>query len=353
MRSKGQGATELLVLLAVIALTGLIIYSASQTNISQSSETLITSQARATVNDLSSAASQVYSEGVGAKTKVYITIPEGANPSRIFINNTIINIGMTLGPQTTTDINTQTSMKVVQGADFPTTPGSYWVTVTAMQGYVLIGDTYLLVNPTSLSFQMSPATLANGTVTFTNNGNVPLSVNLTTQWSYPGIVDLAPTTANFALASGAQYAFNLTVQTYAGTPLTSYSGVINVTTNSSGAAPITVNVDVIGTQLPTGVFYITVDTFKDAAYSIRTTNFTLPYNGTITGSGWSSSAVTINIVGPSGTSVSGYPTTCATSFGSLINCQLNPAGLTPGVYNLTANQSLNNATYSFNVTACS
>lgn len=352
MLLRGQGATELLTLLAVIALAGLIIYSASQTDLSQSTETLITSQARATVNDLSSAASQVYSEGVGAKTKVYITIPEGANSSRIFINNTMINIGLTIGSQAT-DINTQTTMKVVQGADFPTTPGSYWVTVTSMQGYVLIGDVYLVVSPTSLSFQVLPATSTNGTVTFTNNGNAPLSVNLTTQWLYAGIVDLTPTIANFTLASGAQSSLNFTVTTYAGTPLTSYSGVINVTTNSSGAAPITVNVNVIGSQLPTGVYYITVDTFKDSAYSIRTTNFTLPYNGTITGSGWSSGAVTINIVGPSGTSVSGYPTTCSTSFGSLINCQLNPAGLTPGVYNLTANQSSYSANYSFSVAACS
>ncbi|NYZ78838.1 hypothetical protein H0N99_01690 [Candidatus Micrarchaeota archaeon] len=352
MRSKGQGATELLVLLAIIALAGLIIYSASQTKLSESSKTLITSQARAAVNDLASAASEVYSEGVGAKRKVYITIPEGANPSRIFINNTMINLGLTIESQTT-DINTQTSMRVVQGADFPTTPGSYWVTVTAMQGYVLIGNSNLLVNPTSLSFQMSPATSANGTVTFTNNGNASLNVTLTAQWSYAGVVDLTLNTTNFILAPRAQSALLVTLQTYAETSLTSYSGVIGVTTNSSEAAQISVNVNVIGNQLPTGVSYITIDTFKDSTYSIRTTNFTLPQVVNITGSYWTpNSNITIQIKDSSGNILNSFNCT-VTSSGAVnsTNCLFTPSGIAASQYSVVVSGSSANPSF-FNITAC-
>jgi len=355
MLYRGQGATELLMLLAMIAVAGLIIYSASQDKLAESNKALIVSQARAAVNDLSSAASEVYSQGVGAKRKVYITIPEGAEPSRVYVNNTMINIGVRIDSQIT-DINTQTSMRVVQGSDFPTTPGSYYVTVVAKQGYVLIGVSYLSVVPTSISVEMSPSTSTSTVVTFTNNGNVPLNVTLSQQWSYAGLVDLTLNTTNFILTTSGSLStayLTVTLQSYAGTPLQPYIGKITVSTNSTESAQIDIYANVVGTQLPTGVSYITIDTFKDSAYSSQTTNFTLPYNITINGTAWNEGFVTINIMGPSNSSVSGYPVTITADASGSFNNSFNPAGLPAGVYNITANQSVTNATYSFNITTCS
>ncbi len=354
MFRKGQEATELIVLLAMITVAGLVIYSTSQTNLAQSQRTLIISQAKAAISDLSSAASEVYSEGAGARRKVYITIPEGVDSSGVYVNNTMINIRVT-SSSGSTDINTQTSMRVVQGADFPTTPGSYWVYVTAKQGYVLIGSSYISINPSSLSISMPQSNSTSGVISFTNIGTFPVAVTLSSQWSYGGTVNVTLNTTYFVLfPSGTENTVNLlvTAQTYSNTSLQSYSGSILATTNTTETDTINLNVNVIGTQVPTGVSYIVVDTFRNSSYSTPSTNFTLPAIVNITGSGWSSGAVTLNITNPSGSSVSGYPTTVTANSSGGFNSTWNPAGNTPGNYTLGANQSGATASTSFNITGC-
>jgi hypothetical protein len=356
MFRKGQEATELIVLLAVIAIAGLLIYSTSQARLSESSQVLLMSQARATVNDLAGAASEVYSEGTGARRKVYITIPEGANSTRVQINGTMINIGLDLAFGVSTDINTQTSMNLVQGADFPTTPGSYWVYVTAMQGYVLIGSSNFVINPTSLSVTMSPSSSTSSVITFTDVGTVPLRVTLSPQWQYNATVNLTLNTTDFALfptQAGSTVYVLATFQTYSNTTLQPYIGNIVVSTNTSETEGIPLNINVVGTQQPSGVSYMTIDTFKDSSYSTATTNFTLPKMVNINGSGWTAGAVTLNITNPSGISVSGYPTTVQANNSGYFNTTWNPAGNPPGSYTLGANQSGTTASTSFSITGCS
>jgi hypothetical protein len=354
MLVKAQGAMELLILLALITFVGLIIYSSSQTSLSQSNKLLITSQARATVNDLASAASEVYSEGVGARRKVYVTIPEGVDSARVYANNTMINIGLNLSPNTTTDINTQTTMRVVQGADFPTTPGSYWVYVTAQEGYVIIGNPNININPTILLLTTSPSSSTNAVVTFTNTGATPVSVNLTPQWSYNGTVDLSCNVTNFALyptVGGSTVYVLVMIQTYMNTTLQPYIGRILVTTNTTETGEISLVVNVVGTQLPAGVSYITIDTFKNSSYSTATTNFTLPKMVNVNGSGWTNGVVTLTINNPSGSSI--YSTNVIANTSGSFSYTWNPAGNLAGNYTLIANQSSTSTNTTFNITACS
>ena len=359
MLLRGQGATELIVLLALIAVVGLIIYASSQQRLSESNTALIMSQARASVNDLASAASEVYSEGPGARRKVLITIPEGANPARVYVNNTMINIGLNLSPGVSTDINTQTTMRVVQGADFPTTPGSYWVYVTAQQGYVLIGSSNLNINPRSLSIVMSPYNSTNATIIFSDIGTIPLSVNLTPQWSYNSTVSITLNATNFTLSPSSSAYISLTAQTFANTPLQTYVGSILVSTNTTETETVSLSVSVVGTQTLMGVSYITVDTFRNSSYLTATTNFPLPKMVNITGSGLIVNTVTtLNILNSAGISViSSNITNCSAPFNTDSSggflCQVNPAGLTPGSYTATANQSAVTVSASFSITACS
>jgi len=354
MSLRAQGAIELLIILAMIAAAGLIIYSTSQNKFAESNKALIVSQARATVNDLSSAASEVYSEGVGAKRKVYIVIPEGV--SNVSVNNTMINIRLKIEGQIS-DINTQTSMRLVQGSDFPTTPGGYWVNVVAKNGYVLIGSSNLSIVPQSISVEMTPSNSTSAVVTFTNMGSVPLSVNLSSQWTWNNTVNMSLNITNFALnASGGINSTSyvlVTFTTYQNTSLQPYTGAINV--NSSETAQINVYVNVVGNQLPTGVSYITIDTFKDTGYSSPTTNFTLPYNVTINGSTWYyPGTVNLNIIGPSGSSVK-TGSAAVNPDKTFIYNGFNPAGLPAGVYTIMASEEGAglNASSSFNITACS
>ena len=338
----------------MIAAVGLVIYSASQNKLAESSKALVVSQARATVNDLSSAASEVYSEGVGAKRRVYVIIPEGV--TGVNVSNTMINIGLNIEGQTT-DINTQTGMRVVKGSDFPTTPGGYWVEVVARNGYVLIGSSYLSVSPESISVEMTPSNSTIVNVTFTNAGSAPLNVTLSPGWTYTGIVEMEPDTTNFVLNASGE--INSTVYvlvnftTYQNTPLQAYSGAIDVTTNSSESAQIKVYVNVVGIQLPSGVSYMTIDLFKDSGYSTPATSFLVPYNVSINGTNWDEGYVTLDIAGPSGNSLSGYPVqVTADSEGNFTYNGFSPAGLPRGIYNITASQGETNASGSFNITAC-
>jgi len=357
MSLRAQGAIELLIILAMIAAAGLIIYSTSQNKFAESNKALIVSQARATVNDLSSAASEVYSEGVGAKRKVYIVIPEGV--SNVSVNNTMINIRLKIEGQIS-DINTQTSMRLVQGSDFPTTPGGYWVNVVAKNGYVLIGSSNLSIVPQSISVEMTPSNSTSAVVTFTNMGSVPLNVTLSPQWTWNNTVNMSlNTTLNFALntSGGINSTIYVLVNftTYQNTTLQAYAGTINVATNSSETAQINVYVNVVGNQLPTGVSYITIDTFKDAGYSSPTTNFTLPYNVTINGSTWYyPGTVNLDIIGPSGSSVK-TGSAAVNPDKTFIYNGFNPAGLPAGVYTIMASEEGAglNASSSFNITACS
>ncbi|QLJ53367.1 MAG: hypothetical protein Sv326_1192 [Candidatus Fermentimicrarchaeum limneticum] len=354
MRRKGQGATELLVLLAMIAIVGLVIYASSQTTLAESRKALLLSQARATVNDLAAASSEVYSEGVGAKRRVYIIIPEGSDSARVYVNNTIINVGIRID-STVTDINTKTTMRVVQGADFPTTSGSYWVPVTAKEGYVLIGSSFLDISPTSVSVEMLPSNSTSTGIRFTNLGPASLNVSLSVQWTHNGTVDMSLNTTNFILASSGDAVTNyalVSFQTNANTPLQLYSGKIAVSTNTTESAEIPLSVDVVGTQVPTGVSYVVIETFKNSSYATQTTNFTLPVNAIITGSDWTPGAVSIDIKDPSSTSVSGYPTQVTANSSGGFSHLWNPAGATPGQYTVVANQSTTNST-TFNITVCS
>lgn len=356
MLEKAQGTTELIVLLAVVTTISLIIYYTSQTNLAQSNRVVLTSQARAAVNDLASAASEVYSEGPGARRKVYITIPEGAISSRVFANNTMINIGLQVDPTTIADINTQTTMTLVQGADFPTTPGDYWVWVTAKQGYVVIGSSNLNINPTTLSFTMPQSSSTSAVITFTDVGTVPFAVYLNPNWIYNNTVVMAPNSTGFALyptTVGSTVYVNVTMQTYSNTSLGSYVGSILITTNTSETAVISIGVNVVGTQQSAGVSFITIDTFKNSSYSTPTTNFTLPQAVNINGSGWTNSTVTLTLQNSAGVVMSGYPTGVAADTGGSFSYTWNPAGVSPGSYTLIANQSGTTTNTSFTITTCS
>ena len=247
-------------------------------------------------------------------------------------------------------------MQLVQGVDFPTTPGSYWVPVTAKTGYVLIGNSYLDISPASISLEVLPSNSTSAIVRFTNLGSTPLSVVLTRHWSNDGLVDLTLNTTSFTLASSgdavtAYLLVNFTA--YSDTPLQSYAGKIDVSTNTTETGDINLNVNVVGTQLPIGVSYIVIETFKNSSYSTQTTNFTLPSSVDITGAYWANATVTLDIKDPSGNSVSGYPTHFAANTSGGFVYTWNPAGATPGQYTAIANQSGISSTTYFNVTSCS
>jgi hypothetical protein len=356
---KGQGATELVILLAVILVVLSLIFIFSQNKITESTNLLRLSQSRSTVNDLAKAVAEVNSEGVGARRVVQITIPDGFNSSRTNISGTTINIGVVI-EGTTADVNTRTQTTVVKGVTFPTTPGTYSINVIAKEGYVLIGDSDLSVDPTYISIELLYSNSTTRTINFTNLGSSAIDVTSTLVWSYSEIdAKINDTNSiNFVLDVGSNPSqVVLSVNTLTNTTLGVYTGGIDVSTNETESLSIPVVVNVVGTQPSvTGVSYMIVDTYKNSSYLATSTNFTRPTPVNVTSTGWAaSSTVTINIFPDSlgsGSSVSGYPQNIATNSSGGFSHQFNPSGYNATTYNISVNQSTSTISTLINITAC-
>ena len=82
-RNKAQAATEMIIILALalIILLGIFVFNTNTLN-SVNTELRI-DKARTFVNDIGDSAELVYLQGVGSKTKIYISLPESINTSKI------------------------------------------------------------------------------------------------------------------------------------------------------------------------------------------------------------------------------------------------------------------------------
>ena len=132
--NKSQAATELLVILAIgltVLLTILVVNNKVMTGTGGRIES---TKARNAVDSLSDAAELVYQQGVGARTRVFLTLPDeitGFTAS-----------GQTLAMQLHAggELN-----NVYRNLDFnvsgtlPTTEGIHWLYVEAREGYVRFG----------------------------------------------------------------------------------------------------------------------------------------------------------------------------------------------------------------------
>jgi hypothetical protein len=76
---RGQAAVEWMVVLSVAMLVLAVMLSFNEENYRSFRDNLRVSQAKASLNDLENAVNFVYSQGLGAKTRIYVTVPEASN----------------------------------------------------------------------------------------------------------------------------------------------------------------------------------------------------------------------------------------------------------------------------------
>ena len=91
-RCKGQAATELIIIMAVGLAILLSIFVLQQKTTTSVSAQFEMTKARALVEDIANAAEQVYQEGQGSKTKVFVTVPENVNSITFSGNSISINL---------------------------------------------------------------------------------------------------------------------------------------------------------------------------------------------------------------------------------------------------------------------
>ncbi|NYZ78839.1 hypothetical protein H0N99_01695 [Candidatus Micrarchaeota archaeon] len=277
---KAQAAVELTVLAAFIMLVLFMLFEFGQTKLNENTSVIQVSQARNTVDRLAEAAIEVHNEGVGARRKMYVTIPDSVNPNRILIGNGTITIGVYVANGTSDISSSQTGFTIMQGGFFPTTPGSYWVWVIGKQGYVQIGSS-IDVNPLAEYFELFPNNFGNQNISFTNYGTSPVNITLTLVWSDSEIstaingsstisFSLQPDTSNLQIVN-----LNASANSNASRGL--HNGYISVTTNISESETIPITVNVVGQ--PAGlqnISYMTIDTYSDSSYAYSNWTFVIP-----------------------------------------------------------------------------
>jgi hypothetical protein len=273
---KAQAAVELTVIASLMMILLFLLFEFGETKINESTSMLQVSEARNTVDRLAKAVTEVRNEGVGARRKVYVKIPDRVNPNRILIGNTTITLGVyTLNG--TSDINAATDFTVVQGGFFPTAPGTYWVWVISRQGYVQIGSSFG-VDPSNVYFELFPTNSTSTNITLTNLGisTVNVTSNLTWSDSETSATINGTSSMSFLLLTGSTNSqlINLSVTANSNASFGLHSGYISITTNLSEREVIPILVNVV--SQPVGlqnVSYLIIDTYNDSSYTYSNTSF--------------------------------------------------------------------------------
>jgi len=273
---KAQAAVELTIITAFMMMVLFLLFEFGQTKINENTSVIQVSQARNTVDRLARAAVEVHTEGVGARRKIYVTIPDTVNPTRVMIGNGTITLGVYVA-NGTSDVSSQVGFTIAQGGYFPTTPGSYWVWVISRQGYVQIGST-MEINPLNAYFELFPSNSTDKNITFTNYGSSPINVTLNLVWADSEITAAinGSNTINFSLQPGASSSqiADLSATANSNASLGLHSGYISVTTNVSESEIIPIMVNVVGqpSSLQT-VSYMTIETYNDSSYAYSSATF--------------------------------------------------------------------------------
>ncbi len=331
------------------------IYIASQEQLTQSGNQVRVSQARLSVAILASTAQEAYSEGPGSVRTVSVTIPEGNVGARTGIfNQSVINIGLYIG-NGTSDINEMVQFVVVQGANFPTQPGTYNVNVRSFEGYVMLGDPGYAISPGVIALQMLANGSASRTLTVTSYANTTLGITLALAWSNPNIAaDLnGSSLLTFSLAPNQTALVNVDFASI-NAAFGNYGGSIGASGDNGQNLTVPIIVQIVGSQPPppSSVSYILIDTYSDAGYTDTSSTFDPTETVDIHGSNFTAnSLVAVTITNSTGSTI--FTGSNSSDGSGNVTYYWNPGIVPPGAYNATLNDSTRWNSAAFSITGCS
>ncbi|MFH0961954.1 MAG: hypothetical protein V1820_04690 [archaeon] len=339
LKKKGQSSVELLVVFAIGISALLAFFALSQQKIAETRTQLVLSEAKETVELLSRAADEVYSEGVNSTRKLYVTIPEGVNLSRSSISGNALILSIQV-PGGVTDVSARTGEPVF--GTWPDLPGAYHLTVTSYEGSVGIGTSVIQVSPTAIYSEMTAFSSEEKNVTLTNFGQDPIPITGTLYWTEDAeeVTVENLTAISFTLSSGESRNITLGINS-SFSALGSYSGTIDFSGGGEEySLPITVHVSgAYGSEGTSNVSYIAVETFKESGCATEKLIFEGPENTTLSGFGWPAGvSLDFQIYNSTGSSLySSAPTTNSTGGFSVV---WSPAGRSAGEYSANASDPI-------------
>ena len=198
---KAQLTFEFLLIFAALLVVISIFFYLSQTSEAGVAQAKVRSEALGTLDDLGTAARQVYAQGAGAKRQVYITIPEGYEPDESYIANQTIKLRVSGNDYA------QSESFSLHGT-LPAAAGGNWVWVVSEGSGVRIGYGMVDVDKPALTVGMMPKS---GSVAYVRVRNIwHSSINISVSQRLPGDVSLGVYPQEAIIAPGVEQAFALT-----------------------------------------------------------------------------------------------------------------------------------------------
>ena len=229
-----QASFEYLLVFAAMILLLLVFFVLSQSQFNSVSATQSEQQAKNTVDALNAAAKEVYSEGVGARKKVYVDIPRNYDYTNSSVTNKSISIRVLNSDFVATfdfDVHGQ----------LPATSGPQYIWVVSEGSGVRIGLSLISVSPPSIIAIMLQNSTAYYPFSVQNVYYNPVNVSINVSWNNPNVA-LALSTYVFSLLQNNSNSVTATLVSN-NAAVGYYSGNIAVTA-TSGAVSETIDIPV-------------------------------------------------------------------------------------------------------------
>ncbi len=135
LKKRCQAAVELIIILAVALIILSIIISFSSDTYTSVSGQFEATKARTAVDDLTDAAKLVYQQGVGSRTKIFVTLPNDIIYTNV--TNNLIAIKFYAGGN---ERDVYRTLDFDVSGEIPAEQGNYWMYLESKSGYVSISN---------------------------------------------------------------------------------------------------------------------------------------------------------------------------------------------------------------------
>jgi Ca2+-binding RTX toxin-like protein len=241
MANKGQASTEFLLLLAVAFLVLTAVFLLSQNQLGGVSEWKEQNDAKNAVLDLSTAAKDVYSQGEGAKKRVYVELPSSYKPMNSSVSGNAIKIN-------------------VRGSDYaavedfpvhgtlPGKSGGQWIWVVSEGNQVRIGPAMMELSKNSIFIIMNANTTLNDSFDIKNIWGSGYLATPSITWNNPNVSMSVNPSGSFALNNSESRTVSMSFSATGGA-VGYYSGEIALSANDGSiqeTVKVPVTVEVVG-----------------------------------------------------------------------------------------------------------
>ncbi len=226
-KTRSQIAVEFIVILAFVLIIFITLIAIDQDLMNSVGGQYRAEKAKIVINELGDAAQQVYQQGVGAQTRIFVSIPKGVYSTQV--SGQTLRISLTSTSQQTRDVYKNLNFQVI--GYIPTEEGNYWITVKSRPGYVVVGYSLLEIIPSGFSKTLTPGNSSSEKISLRNIIDTDVGVQLS--YSGDANIDVDLDQTNLLLSPDQTKNVSLTISAQDAAQPGVYTGIIEVDANSS------------------------------------------------------------------------------------------------------------------------